>query len=215
MTGAASDGQHHDRPDRDQRLRPGARNDPRHAAIGRGTACHGHLLACHAVHVGGDDLPARQPAAARTADARSREAPAAGPLGIGPRSQPDLRASQPADPQIRPRHDVSGRPWPRRTRRAVEPVSGRQLQRDLPGDHQRRRWPAPLLRPLLVPRRHRQPLHAGNTRLDPRRRRTRLFRLARLRCRVRQSGPDRRGGGWRRRSGNRAVGNLLAWQQVS
>ena len=51
---------------------------------------------------------------------------------------------------------------------------------------------ARVLQGVLLPRRHRQPLHAGDAGLHPRGRRARLQRLARLRCRLRQPRPDRR-----------------------
>ena len=67
---------------------------------------------------------------------------------------------------------------------------------------------------ILLPRRHRQSLHAGNARLHPRRRRTRLQPLPRFRRGLRQSRPDRQLRRRRRRSGNRPSGDLLAQQQV-
>ena len=83
-----------------------------------------------------------------------------------------------------------------------------------PEQGRRRRGHAPVLQGVFLPRRHRQPLHAGNAGLDPRRRRTRLQRLACLRRGLRQSRPAGDGDGGRRRSGNRAAGDLLAFQQV-
>ena len=71
-----------------------------------------------------------------------------------------------------------------------------------------------VLQGVLVPRRHRQPLHAGDARLDPRGRRARLQRLARVRRGVRQPGPARRRRRRRRRSGDRAAGHVVALQQV-
>ena len=65
-----------------------------------------------------------------------------------------------------------------------------------------------------LPRRDRQPLHAGDARLDPRGRRTRLRPVARLRGRVRQPRPDRRGRRRRRRVRDRPAGHELAHQQV-
>ena len=67
---------------------------------------------------------------------------------------------------------------------------------------------------VLLPRRHPQPRRAGNSRLDPRRRRTGLFAVACLRGRVRQSRLDRRLRRRRRRSRNRAAGHRLARQQI-
>ncbi len=71
-----------------------------------------------------------------------------------------------------------------------------------------------VLQAVLLSRRHRQPLHPGNARLHPRRRRAGLRAVACLRRGLRQSGPDRRRGGGRRRSRDRAAGHLLAHQQV-
>ena len=61
---------------------------------------------------------------------------------------------------------------------------------------------------------HRQPLHPGDSRLDPRGRRARLRALARVRRRLRQSRPDRRGRGRRRRVRDRPARDLLAREQV-
>ena len=105
-----------------------------------------------------------------------------------------------------PGHGAPGRPGPG--------LSGRHLLRGLSRKERGRRGPARVLQAVLVSRRHRQPLHARNARLDPRRRRTRLRALARLRRGFRQPRPDRRGGGRRRRIGNRSAGHLLAHQQV-
>ena len=77
-----------------------------------------------------------------------------------------------------------------------------------------RRRDARALPPVLVSRRHRQPLHARVAGFDPRRRRTRLRAVARLWCGVRQPGPDRRGGGGRRRVRNGAAGHVVAREQV-
>ena len=93
-------------------------------------------------------------------------------------------------------------------------LPGRDLLRDLPGQERGRGRAARVLQAVLVSRRHRQPLHAGNARLDPRRRRAGLRPVARLRRGVRQSRPDRRGRRRRRRSRNRAAGDVVAHQQV-
>ena len=75
-------------------------------------------------------------------------------------------------------------------------LSQRLSRRDLLGGLSRqergRRGHAALLQAVLLPRRHRQPLHARDARLDPRRRRAGLLALARLRRGVRQPRPDRR-----------------------
>ena len=74
--------------------------------------------------------------------------------------------------------------------------------------------PARVLQAVLLPRRHRQPLHARNARLHPRRRRTRLRALARLRRGLRQPRTDRRRRCRRRRIRDRPARHLLAHQQV-
>ena len=65
-----------------------------------------------------------------------------------------------------------------------------------------------------LPRRHRQPLHAGDARLDPRGRRAGLQRVARVRRGVRQPGPARHRRRRRRRIGDRAAGDVVALEQV-
>ncbi len=67
---------------------------------------------------------------------------------------------------------------------------------------------------VLLPRRHRQPLHPRDPGLDPRGGRARLLRLARLRSGLRRPRPGRRGHGRRRRGGDRPAGDRLALQQV-
>ena len=61
--------------------------------------------------VGRADLPARQPAAARAAGARARQAAAARPLGHDPGPELHLRPPQPGDPRARPQRDLR-RPAP-------------------------------------------------------------------------------------------------------
>ena len=92
-------------------------------------------------------------------------------------------------------------------------LSGGHVQRGLPRDQRRRGRPAPLLRPLLLPRRHRQPLHAGDARLDPRRRRARLFLSHAYGAAFDNPGPDRGGGRRRRRVGDRAAGDRVAFNK--
>ncbi len=67
---------------------------------------------------------------------------------------------------------------------------------------------AAVLQAVLLPRRDRQPLHPRDAGIDPRGRGTGLRPVARLRRGLRQPRPDRRGGGWRRRGGDRAAGHL-------
>ena len=69
-------------------------------------------------------------------------------------------------------------------------------------------------RQFSFPGRHRQSLHAGNSRIDSRRRRTRLRAFACVRRGFRQSRTDRRGRGRRRRIGNWATGYVMAHQQI-
>ena len=67
---------------------------------------------------------------------------------------------------------------------------------------------------VLLSRRHSEPCRAGDARLDPRRRRTRLRAVARLRRGLRQSRSDRRLRRRRRRGGDRAARGELALEQV-
>ena len=73
---------------------------------------------------------------------------------------------------------------------------------------------ARVLQAVLLPWRHRQPLHAGNSRFDSRRRRTGIRAFACLRRSVRQPGADRRRSSRRRRIRDRTAGDFLAHQQV-
>ena len=72
-----------------------------------------------------------------------------------------------------------------------------------PAIERNRERPAAAVSPVLLALRHPQPRLAGNPRLDPRRRRARLFAGARLWRGLRQSGPDRRLRHRRRRGGDR------------
>jgi xylulose-5-phosphate/fructose-6-phosphate phosphoketolase len=71
------------------------------------------------------------------------------------------------------------------------------------------------LQAVLLPRRHSQPCLAGMPRFHPRGRRAGLFVESFLRRGVRQSRPDRRLRGGRRRSGDRTARHLVALEQVS
>ena len=86
--------------------------------------------------------------------------------------------------------------------------------RGLPEQGRGRGGAAAVLQGVLLPRRHRQPLHARDAGLDPRGRRTRLQRLARVRRGVRQPGPARRRRGRRRRSRDRPARDRPGTQQV-
>ena len=145
---------------------------------------------------------------------RAREAPAARPLGREPGAVLRVGASQPHDRQARPRRDLRRRARPWRARRAGAGLSRRHLFGDLPRQERGRGRAAEVLQAVLLPGPHRQPRHAGNAGLDPRRRRARLQPLARVRHGVRQSGPDRRLRRRRRRSRDRAARDGVAFQQV-
>ena len=149
----------------------------------------------------GPDLPDGQPAAARAAAARAREAAPARPLGHDPGAELPLRPPQPGDHGPRPGPDVRHRPRPRRPRPGRGGLARGHLQRGLPEHRPRPRRPAPAVPPVLLPRRHPQPRRPGDAGLDPRGRRARLRPLPRVRRRLRQPRP--RGGRRGRRRGGR------------
>src|ERR1017187_8123378 len=97
---------------------------------------------------------------------------------------------------------------------AVEQLSGGRVLGGLSGQERRRGGNAAVLQAVLVSGRDWQPLHAGDAGVDPRRRRVGLQPVAWVWRGVRQSGPDCCGGGGRRRVGDRAAGDKLAWEQV-
>ena len=68
------------------------------------------VLARRELSFGRSDLPARQSAAHRAAQARTRQAAPARALGHLARPQFHLRAPQPRHPQVRSRHDLHRRP---------------------------------------------------------------------------------------------------------
>ena len=105
-------------------------------------------------------------------------------------------------------------PGPRRAGRPRTGVPRRHLLRDLSGQERGRGGHAEVLQAVLLPRAHRQPRHAGDAGLHPRRRRARLQPFALVRDGVRQPGCDRRVRGGRRRGGNRAARDGVAFQQV-
>ena len=80
----------------------------------------------------GPDLPARQPAAARAAAARARQAAAARPLGHDAGPQLHLRAPQPGHQGARPRRDLHHRAGPRRPGHGRQRLPRGHLQRGLP-----------------------------------------------------------------------------------
>ncbi len=160
------------------------------------------------------DLPAREPAPAQApGDGPHQEAPA-GPLGFRPRPVARLGAPEPPDQEARPGHDLHLRAGPRCAGHSLERLPGGHLLGDLPREERGRGRHGAVPQGVLLPRRNRQPLHAGDPRLDARGRRTRLQPLARFRGGVRQSGPDRRRHGGRRRVGDRPAGHGLALEQV-
>ena len=117
--------------------------------------------------------------------------------------------------QVRPEHDLRLRPRPWRPGGGGQHLPRRHLQRDLSRHQPGRDRVEATLHAVLVSRRDSQPRLAGMPRLDPRRRRARLFAQPFLRRGVRQSGPDRRLRRRRRRGGDRPAGHGLAFQQVS
>ena len=105
--------------------------------------------------------------------------------------------------------------WTWRAGADLECLPGRRVLGDLQRDLRRRRRHAPPVQAVLLPRRDRQPLHAGDARFDSRRRRARLFGVARLWRGLRQPGSHRHRHGRRRRSGDRAARDGVALEQVS
>jgi hypothetical protein len=87
----------------------------------------GCLLAGLQLPGGRHDLPARQPAAARTAASPNTSSAIARPLGRESRLELRLGASEPADQQIRPGCDLHRRPRSWRARHAGAGLSGRHL----------------------------------------------------------------------------------------
>ncbi len=83
-----------------------------------------------------------------------------------------------------------------------------------PTHRPRRGGPAPSVPAVLVPGRDPQPRRPGDTGIDQRGRRARLFAVARLRRRVRQPRSARRVRDRRRRGGDRPARRELAFEQV-
>ena len=96
------------------------------------------LVARGQLSLGRPDLPARQPAAARAAGGRARQAAAARPLGHDAGPQPALGASQPRHPGARPRRPLRDRARSRRAGRRRQRLSRGHLQRALRADRPRR-----------------------------------------------------------------------------
>ena len=175
----------------------------------------GRLLARRQLSVGRPDLSLRQSAAEAAADARGREAHAAGTLGHDPGAELHLRAPEPGHQEVRPRHDLRLRPRTRRPGGRRQHLPRGHLQRDLSRHQPGRGRAAEALPAVLVSRRHSQPRLAGVPGLDPRGRRAGLFAQPFVRGGVRQSRSDRRLRRRRRRGGNRTAGHGVAFQQVS
>ena len=92
----------------------------------------GPLVARGELPVGRADLPDGQPAAARAAAPRAREAAAARPLGHDPGPELHLRPPQPRDHGARHGDALHHRPRPRRPRRGGRGVPRGHLLRGLP-----------------------------------------------------------------------------------
>ena len=114
----------------------------------------------------------------------------------------------------RPRRGFRGRTGPRGARRVGAGVSRRDVLRNLSGQEPGRGRDAEVLQAVLLPGTHRQPRHARNARLDPRRRRAWLQPLACLRHGARQPRSDCRLRRGRRRGGDRAARHGVAFEQV-
>ena len=160
------------------------------------------------------DLPAREPAPAQApGDGPHQEAPAR-PLGLRPRTVARVGAPEPPDQEARPGHDLPLRAGPRCAGHSLERLPGGHLLGDLPREERGRGRHGAVPQGVLLPRRNRQPLHAGDPRLDARGWRAWLQPLAWLRSGVRQPGPDRRRHGGRRRVRDRPARHCLALEQV-
>ena len=173
------------------------------------------VLAGGELPVGRPDLPAGQPAAARAAAGRARQAAAARALGHHPGAEPVVRAPEPGHQGTRPQHALHHRPRPRRPRPGRQRLPRRHLQRGLFRRSAGTRTAcAALFRQFSFPGgipSHVAPETPG---LDPRGRRARLRPRARLRRRVRQPRPARPVRHRRRRGRDRTAGRELALQQV-
>ena len=112
-----------------------ARSPRRSAGSTRSCSPPARLLARRQLPVGRPDLPARQSAAARAAQARAHQAAAARPLGHVAGPEHALRPPQPGHQSARPEHDLHHRPGPRRPVAGRPRLPRRHLQRGLP-EHQ-------------------------------------------------------------------------------
>ena len=92
-----------------RRGRTEQRGSCRRQAARRGASAPRRVLARGELPLRRPDLPARQPAAARAARGRAREAAAARPLRHVAGAEPRLRAPEPGDPRARPERDLRHR----------------------------------------------------------------------------------------------------------
>ena len=113
-----------------------------------------------------------------------------------------------------PGHDLRHRSGPRRPGAGGEHLSRGLLLRDLPPHRAESRRHQASLPPIQLALWNSQPRRAGDAGLDPRGRRAGLLAGARVRRGLRQSKPDRRLRGWRRRGRDRTAGHKLALQQI-
>jgi hypothetical protein len=187
----------------------------RHArsALARSPAPHGRVLARGQLPQRRADLPARQPAVARAAALRGREAAPARPLGDDAGAELRVRARQPGHRRARSRRHLRDGPGARRARHRRQHVP-RGVQRGVPERLAGRAGDGAALSPVLVPRRHPEPRRARDARQHPRGRRARLRPEPRVRRGLRQPGPRRLLRRRRRRGGDGAAGDELALEQV-
>ena len=143
---------------------PGHDRDPDGRAPGtaRGgrAAAPARVVARRELPLGRPDLPARQPAPARAAAPRARQAAPARPLGhhaglnfVYAHLNRVIRAQ-------RPRRALRHRPGPRRARPRRQHLPRGHLQRGLSRHHARRGGPAAAVPAVLLPGRHPQPRRA-------------------------------------------------------
>ena len=118
-----------------------------------------------------------------------RQTPPARSLGHDARAELPLRAPQPGHRRACAVDHLRHRSGPRRSRPGGQRVPGRHLLGGLLRDHSGRRRHQPAVQAVLVPRRASVARRAGDARVDPRGRRTRLRPVPRVRRRVRQPQP--------------------------
>ena len=100
-----------------------------------------------------------------------------GHWGAEPGPELRLHPPQPPDQQVRPRRDLPGRPRATARRACSAPVYLEGTYSEIyPNKSEDEEGMRRVLQGVLLPRRHRQPLHAGDARLHPRGRRAGLQR---------------------------------------